>query len=58
MVVYDRFDENLYGKRTVESLKDRYYFISRIILENRKMFDKPILISGYNSEQELKKKIF
>ena len=30
MVVYDRFCGNLYGKRTVEFLKDRYYFASRI----------------------------
>ena len=55
-VVYDRFDENIYGKRTVESLKDRYYSVSRVILESRKMFDHPILKSGYNSEQELKKR--
>ena len=30
MAVYDRFGENLYEKRTVESLKDRYYFVSKI----------------------------
>ena len=36
VVIYDRFDEETYGERTVESLKDRYYSVARIILEHRK----------------------
>ena len=48
VVVYDRFDENTYGERTVESLKDRYYSVARIILEHRRLFDHPIIKSGYN----------
>ena len=54
----DRFDEEKYGERTVESLKDRYYSVARIILENRKMFDHPIIKSGYNYEQEMKRRIY
>ena len=56
VVVYDRFDENTYGERTVESLKDRYYSVARIILEHRRLFDHPIIKSGYNYEQEIKRR--
>ena len=55
-IVQDRYDEKLYKDRTIEGLKDRYYSICRKILENRKMFDHPILKSGYNYEQELKRR--
>ena len=58
IVIMDRFDEEKYGERTVESLKDRYYSVARIILENRKMFDHPIIKSGYNYEQEMKRRIY
>ena len=51
VVVYDRFDEETYGERTVESLKDRYYSVARTILEHRRIFDHPIIKSGYNYEQ-------
>ena len=44
-IVYDRFDEATYGERTVESLKDRYYSVARIILEHRRIFDHPIIKS-------------
>lgn len=57
-VVYDRFDEETYGKRTVEGLKDRYYSVAKIILENRKIFDHPIIKSGYNYEQEIQRRTF
>ena len=56
VVVYDRFDEETYGERTVESLKDRYYSVARIILEHRRIFDHPIIKSGYNYEQEIKRR--
>ena len=57
-VVHDRYDEEKYNERTVEGLKDRYYSICRKVLENRKMFDHPILKSGYNYEQELKRRAY
>ena len=37
-IVFDRFDEETYGKRTVEGLKDRYYSVARTILEHRKIY--------------------
>ena len=58
VVVYDRFDEETYGERTVESLKDRYYSVARIILEHRRIFDHPIIKSGYNYEQEIKRRTY
>ena len=58
IVIMDRFDEEKYGERTVESLKDRYYSVARTILENRKMFDHPIIKSGYNYEQEMKRRTY
>ena len=58
IVIMDRFDEEKYGERTVESLKDRYYSVAKIILENRKMFDHPIIKSGYNYEQEMKRRTY
>ena len=57
-VIMDRFDEEQYGERTVESLKDRYYSVARTILESRKMFDHPIIKSGYNYEQEMKRRTY
>ena len=48
VIVYDRFDEETYGERTLESLKDRYYSVARTILEHRRLFDHPIIKSGYN----------
>ena len=56
VVVKDRFDEEKYGERSIESLKDRYYSVAKIILENRKMFDHPIIKSGYNYDQEMKRR--
>ena len=58
IVIMDRFDEKKYGERTVESLKDRYYSVARTILENRKMFDHPIIKSGYNYDQEMKRRTY
>jgi len=58
IVIMDRFDEEKYGERTVESLKDRYYSVARTILENRKMFDHPIIKSGYNYDQEMKRRTY
>ena len=57
-VIMDRFDEEQYGERTIESLKDRYYSVARTILESRKMFDHPIIKSGYNYEQEMKRRTY
>ena len=58
IVIMDRFDEEKYGERTVESLKDRYYSVARTILESRKMFDHPIIKSGYNYEQEMRRRTY
>ena len=58
VVIFDRFDEQTYGERTVESLKDRYYSVARTILEHRKLFDHPIIKSGYNYEQEIKRRTY
>ena len=55
-IVYDRFDEMTYGERTIESLKDRYYSVARVLLENRKMFDHPIVKYCFNYEQEMKRR--
>ena len=57
-VVHDRYDEQTYQERTVEELKDRYYSICRKILESRKLYDHPILKSGYNYEQEMKRRSY
>ena len=57
-VILDRFDEEKYGERSVDILKDRYYSVARTILENRKMFDHPIIKSGYNYEQEMKRRAY
>ena len=56
VIIFDRFDEKTYGERTVESLKDRYYSVARTILEHRRLFDHPIIKSGYNYEQEIKRR--
>ena len=58
VIVYDRFDEETYGERTLESLKDRYYSVARTILEHRRLFDHPIIKSGYNYEQEIKRRTY
>ena len=58
VVIKDRFDEEKYGERTVESLKDRYYSVARAILEHRRLFDHPIIKSGYNYEQEIKRRTY
>ena len=55
-VVHDRYDDITYQERTIEELKDRYYSICRKILENRKIYDHPIIKSGYNYEQEIKRR--
>jgi DNA methyltransferase 1-associated protein 1 len=58
VIIFDRFDEKTYGERTVESLKDRYYSVARTILEHRRLFDHPIIKSGYNYEQEIKRRTY
>ena len=58
IIAYDRFDEATYGERTVETLKDRYYSVARIMLEHRRLFDHPIIKSGYNYEQEIKRRTY
>jgi DNA methyltransferase 1-associated protein 1 len=54
-VIHDRYD---YQNRTIEELKDRYYSVARRLLEERKIFDHPIIKSGYNYEQEMKRRAY
>jgi DNA methyltransferase 1-associated protein 1 len=60
IVIHDRYEFPCSGQtnsqRTIEELKDRYYSVSRKLLEVRKNFDHPILKSGYNYEQEMKRR--
>jgi len=53
-VIHDRYDEKY--NRTIEELKHRYYSIAKRLLEQRKDFEHPILKSGYNYEQEMKRR--
>ena len=50
IIIADRYEEKY--NRTIEELKQRYY----ILLEYRKDFENPILKSGYNYEQEIKRR--
>lgn len=54
-VIHDRYE---YQTRTIEELKDRYYSVARRLLEERKIFDHPIIKSGYNYEQEMKRRAY
>jgi DNA methyltransferase 1-associated protein 1 len=54
-VIHDRYD---YQDRTIEELKDRYYSVARRILEDRRVLDHPIIKSGYNYEQEMKRRAY
>lgn len=55
-IIHDRYDYPI--ARTIEELKDRYYSISRKILEHKNIHDHPILKSGYNYEQEMKRRAY
>lgn len=54
IVIHDRYDEKY--NRTIEELKHRYYSIAKILLEQRKDYEHPIIKSGYNYEQEMKRR--
>jgi len=54
IVIQDRYDEKY--NRTIEELKHRYYSIAKRLLEQRKDYDHPIIKSGYNYEQEMKRR--
>jgi DNA methyltransferase 1-associated protein 1 len=54
IVIHDRYDPEY--NRTLEELKHRYYSIARRILEDRKIYNHPIIKSGYNYEQEMKRR--
>jgi DNA methyltransferase 1-associated protein 1 len=57
--VHDLYDPSKFGKdRTIEELKDRYYSVSRKLLETRGIHDHPIIKSGYNYEQEMKRRAY
>src|SRR5690606_30810154 len=54
IVIHDRYDPQY--NRTLEELKHRYYSLAKRILEERKIYNHPILKSGYNYEQEMKRR--
>ena len=55
IVIQDRYSYK--GKdRTIEELKDRYYSVSKALLESRKQYDHPIMKSGYCYSQEIKRR--
>ena len=54
IVLHDRYDEKY--NRTIEELKHRYYSIAKLLLEQRKDYEHPIIKSGYNYEQEMKRR--
>ncbi len=56
VVIQDRYNFINGKDRSVEELKERYYSLSRKVLEYRKQFDHPILKSGYCYEQEIKRR--
>lgn len=55
IVIQDRYDMN-YPPRSVEDLKDRYYSLSREILQLRGVSSHPILNLPYNANYEKKRK--
>jgi DNA methyltransferase 1-associated protein 1 len=54
IVVHDRYDADY--DRTLEELKHRYYSVARRVLEDRKIYNHPIIKSGYSYEQEMKRR--
>lgn len=54
VVIHDRYDPKY--NRTIEDLKNRYYTVSRRVLEARRQFDHPYLKSGYSYDQEMKRR--
>lgn len=54
IVIHDRYDEK--HNRTIEELKHRYYSIAKRLLEQRKDYEHPIIKSGYNYDQEMKRR--
>ena len=46
----------LKSDRSVDELKDRYYTVSKAILQSRKEFNHPIVTQTFNYEQEIRRK--
>jgi DNA methyltransferase 1-associated protein 1 len=55
IIIQDRYSPQ-WPERTVEDLKERYYTLSRLILELRGVTDHPILQLPYNAQYERKRK--
>lgn len=55
IVIQDRY-EDTWPERTVEDLKDRYYSLSKRVLELRAVTEHPILQYPYNAQYERKRK--
>lgn len=45
-----------FSARTVDEIKDRYYTVSKAVLEYRGQYDHPIVKKPFNYEQEVKRK--
>ena len=48
--------KNKYLERTVDEIKERYYSISKIILEKRGQADHALVKKPFNYEAEVKRK--
>ena len=55
IIIQDRYSPQ-WPERTVEDLKERYYSLSRLVLELRGVTDHPILQLPYNVQYECKRK--
>ena len=54
IVISDQF--NLKYKRSIEEIKQRYYAVSKLILEKRGEFSHPIVKKPYNYQYEVRRK--
>ncbi|CAG9311357.1 unnamed protein product [Blepharisma stoltei] len=56
IIIQDRYDVSRFCDRTVEDIKERYYYISKAILQKREIEDHPIIGLPYNANYERKRK--
>lgn len=55
-MIQDRYDSEKFSDRTVEDLKERYYTLSKLILQKRDIDSHPIISLPYNANYERKRK--
>jgi DNA methyltransferase 1-associated protein 1 len=56
VVIQDRWDDQKYSERTIEDLKERYYTVSRTLLEKQGLKEHVICKLPYNANYERKRK--